>query len=83
MSKYKPRQVDTDWLKRMISILKDGGTWGWPNASLVYIFDKKNKVATLVAGKDGHEHRMADEVFKAIGWKTKMKGRCYPNGTAS
>ena len=72
---YVPTDVDTDWAKAMVHIIRDGGVWGWPDAQLIYKFDQANKVVTLMnpenletAEKAHATHNRTKAVFAAIGW---------------
>lgn len=38
------------WTQQMFDAIKDGGGWGIPRSGTIVRIDKKNKVATIVAG---------------------------------
>lgn len=67
--KYVPRELDKRWLMGTINLMRDGGTWGWPSAKIVYRINKKDKIASMISGDPRcFEAYMGEEVFKSIGW---------------
>ena len=70
MTQYEPTATDMAWQRGLLNTLKDGGTWGWPNAELCYRIDKTNKVATMTLGDpESEEAGIAEAVWNAIGWQ--------------
>lgn len=73
---YKPSESDKQWLRNLLSLLKDGGTWGTSFA--VYRVDKANKQLKEVDAEipfvPSEPHNEEDKrrvrlVAEAIGWK--------------
>ena len=63
--------------------MNDGGTWGWPNAGIVYVINKKDQIAKMVRGDaNSFEAHMGEVVFAAIGWTVEIMGgqAKVPNG---
>ena len=57
-------------------MLNDGGTWGWPNAGIVYVVNKKDQIANMVKGDPNcFEAYMGEVVFESIGWNVKYQGK--------
>ena len=50
--KFKPsvRESDIAWMRKTISLLNDGGTWGIPRNRSVWKFYKSEKRAELISG---------------------------------
>ena len=76
--KYVPRELDKRWLRGTINMLKDGGTWGWPAAEIVYQINKQDQIAKMISGDPNcFEAYMGEVVFVSIGWTVE----CSRQGT--
>jgi hypothetical protein len=71
---YIPSDSDIAWTRNLIRIIKDGGTWAWPDAMLIYTFDKPAKTVKLMNAealedeRRAENHQRFEKNLAAIGW---------------
>ena len=62
-TEIKFKKSDVAWLERTISLLNEGGVWGIPRNSSVWVFHKEKKQAVL---KKGDPNNVDNLTTKAI-----------------
>lgn len=68
---WEPEPEQLEWFRKMIDLLKDGGTWDVPSTGHRYQVDKKNKTFKLIrdAEKDPDNwHEKNRVILSRIGW---------------
>jgi hypothetical protein len=71
---YKPTEVDLEWARNMLDLVKDGGLLIYPATMVQYRLDHKNKKMTLENPEQLDEfpsfviHQQTIEVFKVLGY---------------
>ncbi len=79
MDKWKSSESDKHWMKWLVSMIRDQGTWG--TSYVRYRLDKIRKIAYVTAKNTARPARLTErncqrmaEAFGTIGWRVVDDG---------
>jgi len=72
MVEWKPKPSDIEWVKELLRILKDGGTWAVPCSCGIFTFYKSKKEYTFVGNREDPTDQKTFTILKQLGWKEKI-----------
>ncbi len=71
---WEPDETDIAWAANMVTVLKEGGTWGAPGSGQVFKFFHSLKEIHLIHGDPSHEWFDKSKIcFKKVGYKVLNK----------
>lgn len=68
MEKYVPTETDIAWTRNLVATLREGGTWGWPDAGAVLRHEKSERRFVEVLPGAGDSMDRLEANLHAIGY---------------
>ena len=68
MEKYVPTETDIAWTRNLVATLKEGGTWGWPDAGAVLRHEKSKRRFVEIEPGAGDSMNRLEANLRAVGY---------------
>ena len=73
MSDWMPADSDVEWVKELVRMIKDGGTWAVPCSLSMFTFYHSKKEYVLVGDKNDPTNHKTFRILNMLGWKERRK----------